>query len=128
MIFLVMLSGLAAALITLSGNNVQIAHNHRKSDMAYRAAESGLEIMRYWLSRFIMPKTTPAGEYLATIVASLQSDLTGAGVTQIVVQDDGSIPSDALRAPHLQLRDGDQRGTALPAESHPDRSNARLGG
>lgn len=93
MIFLVMLSGLAAALITLSGNNVQIAHNHRKADTAYRAAESGLEIMRYWLSRFIMPKTTPAGAYLATIVASLQSDLTGAGVTQIVVQDDGSIPA-----------------------------------
>jgi hypothetical protein len=93
MICLIMFSALAAALITLSSNHVQIAHGYRNGDTAFRAAESGLEIMRYWLSRFIMPKTTPAGEYFATIVASLQNDLTQAGVTQIVVQDDGSIPA-----------------------------------
>jgi hypothetical protein len=93
MIVLIILSALTAGLATLSANSVQIAHSQCQSDVAYRAAESGLEIMRYWLSRFIMPKTTPTGEYLATIVAYLQSDLAAAGVTQIDVHDDGSVPA-----------------------------------
>ena len=49
--------------------------------------------MRYWLGHFVMPKTTPTAEYLAAIVAYLQNDMQGAGALQIVVQDDGSIPS-----------------------------------
>jgi hypothetical protein len=93
MIVLTMFSALAASLATFSTNSIQIAHSYRQGDTAYRAAESGLETMRYWLSRFIMPKTTPTSEYLATIVASLQNDLTATGVSQIVVQSDSSVPA-----------------------------------
>jgi hypothetical protein len=96
LLFLVILSALTAAMASFSGNCVQIADNQRQGDVAYRAAESGLEVMRYWLSRFVMPKTTPANQYLATIITSLRSDLTAAGVTQIVVQDDGAISTVAL--------------------------------
>ena len=60
LLFLVILSALTAAMASFSGNCVQIADNQRQGDVAYRAAESGLEVMRYWLSRFVMPKTTPA--------------------------------------------------------------------
>ena len=115
-VFLAVFSSFAVALMTLSGTNVQIANNLRKANVAYRAAESGLEIMRYWLDRFIMPKTTPSDEYLATIIASLQSDLTEAGVTQIVVQNDGSIPAvslgaatDGVFSAKLQMDPGDPR-------------------
>ena len=96
LLFLVILSTLTVAMASFSGNCVQIADNQRQGDVAYRAAESGLEVMRYWLSRFVMPKTTPPNQYLATIVASLRSDLTAAGVSQIVVQDDGAIRTVAL--------------------------------
>ena len=94
--FLAIFSALTVAMVTFSANSVQIADNQRHANAAYQAAESGLEIMRYWLSRFIMPKTTPTSEYLPTILGSLRSDLTAAGVTQIVVQEDGSIPAISL--------------------------------
>lgn len=93
MVFLAVLCALATAFAALSAVSIQIADTYHKADVAYRAAESGLEIMRYWLSRFIMPKTTPVDEYLAAIVTCLQNDLQEAGVAQIVVRDDGSIPS-----------------------------------
>jgi hypothetical protein len=92
LMFLGMFSGLTVAFFTMATTNVQIANNYRQADAAYGAAESGLEIMRYWLSRFVMPKTTPPDEYLPTIVAYLQHDLHASGVSQIVVRDDGSIP------------------------------------
>ena len=45
---------MATALVTLSGANVQLAENLRKADTTRGNAESGLEVMRYWLSQVVL--------------------------------------------------------------------------
>ena len=115
--FLAMFSALAAAMATLSAGNVQIAHTYSMGNTAYRAAESGVEVMRYWLSRFKMPRTTPTSDFLPTIVTSLQNDRATAGVTQIVVEDDGSIPAVSVDS---------ASGTTFSAQLQMDSSNPNV--
>jgi hypothetical protein len=53
-----MFSALIAALAAFSGTNVQLADNFRRADMARGCAESGLEVVRYWLSQVEMSGKT----------------------------------------------------------------------
>jgi len=48
-IFVALFSSLALAMLTMSSTNIQIADNHRQGNRALLSAESGLEVMRYWL-------------------------------------------------------------------------------
>jgi len=86
LMFIVMFSALAVGMAGVSASNVQVAENQRHSNHAFAAAESGLEVMRYWLDRFIMLKTTQPTNYLTEIISSLQSSLPG----NIVLQSDGA--------------------------------------
>jgi len=83
LIFVVMFSALAVSMAGLSGANVQIADNHRKLDNARACAESGLEILRYWLSKVEISGTTEANQRFSQLGTSLQSELSAAGVTNI---------------------------------------------
>lgn len=98
LVFLAIFSALGVALTALSGTSLQVATNHSKVNVAFSAAESGLEVMRYWINRFVMPKTTPPADYFSTIVAALQADLQACGITNVVVHDDGRIPAVSLDA------------------------------
>lgn len=92
LIFLVMFSAMAVAMAGVSGTNVQIAHNQHKLDVTRACAESGLEVLRYWMSRVEMSGTTLAGQRFAQLGAVLQSDLTASGITNIApVCDSNSI-------------------------------------
>ena len=51
MVVLVVCSALAVGLAAISGANVQIADNQRGANQAFASAESGLETIRYWLSK-----------------------------------------------------------------------------
>ena len=51
MIFLVIFSALAVSMAAMSGNNVQIAENQLNADRARACAESGFDVIRFWLSR-----------------------------------------------------------------------------
>jgi Tfp pilus assembly protein PilX len=79
--FLAVFSALAVAMATISGTNVQMAENHRKADATRACADSGLEVVRYWMSRVAISGTTAADQRFAQIGASLTSALTDAGVT-----------------------------------------------
>ncbi|MFQ6036491.1 MAG: pilus assembly PilX N-terminal domain-containing protein, partial [Sedimentisphaerales bacterium] len=99
MIFVLLFSALAVSMATMSGTNVQIAHNQHKINSAFGSAESGLEIMRYWLNRIRIPNSTAPSAVFSTIAASLQNDLTSNGISNITVNYDGSqitIPSVTL--------------------------------
>jgi Tfp pilus assembly protein PilX len=61
MVFVVVFSALAVSMATLSGTNVQIAENERKGDCARACAESGVEIIRFWLNRFSVAGSTDMG-------------------------------------------------------------------
>jgi hypothetical protein len=75
----------------MSGANLQIAENQRHGNEAFANAESGLEIMRFWLARVKIPSSTPTSEYLAKVIAGVQSDLLATAATNVVVSNDGSI-------------------------------------
>ncbi|RPJ79089.1 MAG: hypothetical protein EHM13_13830, partial [Acidobacteria bacterium] len=54
LVFIAVFAGVATALITVSGANVQLAENLRRADMTRGSAESGLEVMRYWMSKVVL--------------------------------------------------------------------------
>ena len=95
-IVLATLSAWAVFICSVSGSNLQIAENQRKGDSARASAESGLEITRYWLSKVMMPSSTSPSVYLTTVVADLQSQFTAKGISNIVVDTDGTIQAVTL--------------------------------
>jgi Tfp pilus assembly protein PilX len=84
LIFIGMFSALAVAMATMAGVNVQVAGNYQKLDHARAAAESGLEVMRYWLSQVAMSGTTEPSQRFSLLASSLQAALTNAGVGNLV--------------------------------------------
>ena len=90
LIFLVMFSALAVALATVGDTNVQLAENHRVQGNVRACAESGLEIVRYWMNQVSFSGTTAPGQRFAELAATFQSELSAAGITNIVPVLDSS--------------------------------------
>lgn len=66
----------------MSGMNVQIAENQRKTDCARACAESGLEIMRFWLNRVsILGESNPT---IDLVHSSLYGDFDNNEITNIL--------------------------------------------
>ena len=84
LIFMLVFSALAVSMAAMSGNNVQLADNQRKADRARACAESGFDVLRYWLSRVAISGTTPESERFALIVASLEEELNTDCITNII--------------------------------------------
>ncbi|MBN2457064.1 MAG: pilus assembly PilX N-terminal domain-containing protein [Sedimentisphaerales bacterium] len=76
MIFILVFSALAVSMASLSGTNVQLANNHHKVNCALACAESGIEVMRYWLDKVSISGTTPSGQIFEEISAVFQSQLS----------------------------------------------------
>jgi Tfp pilus assembly protein PilX len=88
-IFLVIFSALAVAMASMSGSNVQVAENHRKLDMTRACAESGLDVMRYWMAKVGMSGSTPDDQRFSELFSKL--DLALADVNNIsLIHEDGS--------------------------------------
>ena len=96
MVFVSVFCALAAAIFSASDTNVQVADNHRKANMAFSNAESGLEVLRFWLGRIKMPSSTPPDHYLQKIIHDLRHDFLDNSISNIVLRDDGSIPAVSL--------------------------------
>ncbi|OHB82904.1 MAG: hypothetical protein A2Z38_04345 [Planctomycetes bacterium RBG_19FT_COMBO_48_8] len=90
MIFLVIFSALAVSIATLSGTNVQIANNHRNADRARACAESGFDVIRFWLNQVSIPGTTLEADRFIQIAGSLQNELTTNSITNVAPSYDGS--------------------------------------
>jgi len=90
MIFVLIFSALAVSMATLSGTNVQLASNQHKVNSALSAAQSGLDVMQYWLTRVKIPNSTVPSNYLSTIVNTLQNDLAANSISNISISYDGS--------------------------------------
>jgi len=99
MIFLVIFSALAVSIATLSGTNVQIANNQRNADRARACAESGFDVIRFWLNQVSIPGTTLEADRFNQIAGSLQNELTTNSITNVAASYNGSaitIPSVTL--------------------------------
>ena len=91
MIFIVICSVLAVSLATMSGNNVQLADNQRKADRARACAESGFDVIRYWLNKVSISGTTSEEQRFSLIAATLQDELDADCITNIITYYGGSI-------------------------------------
>lgn len=101
LMFVVMFSALAVAVASMSGANVQIAENHRRLDNARSCAESGLEVLRYWMNKVEISGTTAADERFSALATNLQNVLSTANATNIVPTCENStitIPSVSLNS------------------------------
>jgi len=90
MLSLIIFSALALSIASMSQTNLAIAADHVHADRARASAESGHQILRYWLSRVTIPANTPSSQWFQTAVASLQADLQAQGITNITTQFDGT--------------------------------------
>lgn len=91
MIFVLVFSALAVAMVSISGANLQLALNQHQLDLALASAESGLEVMRYWLTQVTIPNATAQSNYFSTIVSAVQDNLTANNISNITMNNDGSI-------------------------------------
>ena len=71
MIFVLVFSALAVSLATISGTNVQLANNQRQVNYALTSAQSGLEVLRYYLTGLKVPGSVPAAERLSAVATAL---------------------------------------------------------
>jgi len=97
-IVLAVASALAVSLAAMANANLQVADNQQEANRAFASAESGLEVMRYWLSRIEMPSTTPPEQYFDTVIAMVHDDLQTQGISNFAVNTDGAIPSCLLES------------------------------
>jgi Tfp pilus assembly protein PilX len=99
MIFVLIFSALAVSMATISGVNIQIAGNQHNGSCARASAESGLEVIRFWLNQLSIPGTTAPDQRLNQIASSLQNALSASNITSINPINKGSnitIPSVVL--------------------------------
>ncbi len=99
MILMVVCSALAVSLASMSGSNVQLADNQRKANHARACAESGFDVIRYWMSRVAISGTTTESQRFSAIAASLQSELDSDSISNITTSYSSStitIPSVVL--------------------------------
>ncbi len=93
MLFVILFSVFAATMATISGINVQVADNQRKIDAARACAESGLEIMRHWLSQVSISGNISPDQRLTFVNNALPTNL----------QDDTSPYSSTMETPSVML-------------------------
>jgi hypothetical protein len=96
MIFIVIFSSLAISFATMSGTNLQVAENQKKIDRARACAESGFDVIRYWMKKVTVPGTTSASQILNQIKTSLN-----AGIANVTVSYDAS--SSTITIPTVNL-------------------------
>jgi Tfp pilus assembly protein PilX len=117
MIFLIIFSALAVSIATMSGTNIQIAMNQHKADSARICAESGMEVIRFWLSRVSISGMTSEEMKFNQIMSSLQNDLTNESITNVAI----SYGSSGITIPSVTLNSQDQQsfyGTITPLDNN----------
>lgn len=91
MIFLVIFSAMAVSMAALSGTNVQLAYNQCNADRARACAESGFDVIRFWLNQVSIPGTTLEADRFNQIAGSLQNELTTNCITNVAASYEASV-------------------------------------
>ena len=114
LIVLVVCATMAVSLASFSATNMQLAHNHREANRALANAQSGLEVMRYWLDQATVSGTADPNLLIQGVASSLQTALSSNSVTNVKVTSSGS----TLTVPSVTLGSGTlDRFTALVQSS-----------
>ncbi len=98
LMFILIFSALSVGVAAICNTNLKIAQNQRNANHARASAESGLQIIHFWLSHIMLPSSTPTSEYFDTIIDHLQSDLADNQITNINLDDNGFIEQVTLNS------------------------------
>ena len=96
MVFILIFSALAVSMAATAGTNTQLASTHHRVACALADAASGLEVQRYWLSRVRVPSSIPPSAYFSAIVDTLRNELAGSNISNITLNENGSVSPVAL--------------------------------
>jgi len=86
LIVLAVLSAWAVAINSMSGANLQLGENLQKANSARGSAESGFDILRFWLDRIYMPGSTEPYDRFSSLANFLAADLAVNGISNIPVE------------------------------------------
>jgi hypothetical protein len=101
MILLTICTCMAIPLATYTNTNLKIADNYLRANRARASAESGLEIVRFWMSQVSIPQDTEPIDRLTALNTSLLTVLSNNHITNLQPELSGScivIPSVYLDA------------------------------
>jgi len=121
MIFLCVFATLAVSMATMTGTGLETADDLRKANGARACAESGHQIVRFWLSRASISGMSPTAQVFSLLVTEVQLDLAANGITNIVPTWDGSV----LTIPDVPL-DSEARQTFSAVISQIDPDTVRV--
>jgi Tfp pilus assembly protein PilX len=85
LVLLMVFSSLAICIASMSGSNIQLAENLHSANRARACAESGFDVVRYWLSRVTIPGYASTEQRLNSIANSLQEKLAAESITNVSV-------------------------------------------
>lgn len=117
LVFIVMFSTLAVAMAAMSGTNVQLADNQRRSNVARSCAESGHQIIRNWFSYVNVSGKTPQSQMFSAI----SNDLSN--IAQSISGVSLDLGSGSISVPAVTLEstlNKSFRGTIVPLPSPSD--------
>ena len=104
MIFVAVFSVFAVSLATMSTNNLKISDNYRHANNALTNAQSGVEVIRYYLSEIRILGDVAASDRLSALAAKLQAKLLAAGATNIASTYNGA--TNTITIPSVTLSSG----------------------
>lgn len=107
MIFVLLFSAFAVGLSSMCTTNVQIADNQRNANRARASAESGLEVIRLWMSNVSIPGDTLANQKFDLIATSL--NLIALETSNVYTQSYSS----HITIPSVNLSSADRSFTAV---------------
>ncbi|MBN1816237.1 MAG: pilus assembly PilX N-terminal domain-containing protein [Sedimentisphaerales bacterium] len=85
LVFLAIFSTLAVGMATLSSRSVQVANNQATAARARACAESGIDFMKYWMSRVHLSGLIAPTQRFTTLVSQVQADLLANGLNDVIV-------------------------------------------
>ncbi|MHC4525945.1 MAG: pilus assembly PilX N-terminal domain-containing protein [Planctomycetota bacterium] len=92
MLFVMVFSALSVAMFSMSSGNSLVASNLHKANAARSSAESGLEVVRYYLAQAEIPGMMPQSQWFGELKDQLLSGILPNGITtDYVVNEDTEI-------------------------------------
>jgi Tfp pilus assembly protein PilX len=128
MLFVMVFSALSVAMFSMSSGNSLVASNLHKVNAARSSAESGLEVVRYYLAQAEIPGMMPQSQWFEELQSQLLSGILPSGMYADTVQgEDGEVTTVTIGTSSPVTLDGNKSFTAQVWDSG-DRINIRVVG
>jgi len=128
MLFVMVFSALSVAMFSMSSGNSLVASNLHKVNAARSSAESGLEVVRYYLAQAEIPGTTDPEQWFGELKYQLLSGILPSGVSSsYVFNEDTGVGTLTVGSTSPVTLDGNKSFTAEVWDSG-DRINIRVAG